>query len=118
MYIKIEKGTAKSGLHLCDKCAHSRSRTHGDGHVERQCAVNEEDSQWAVLRNSNVVECSVFQKGGETSLHAMYSIAWTWYKRDDGQITFVDTNAMHNPQVVSRRLTRWQRIRRYFRRDR
>lgn len=107
MNVKIVKGTTR-GEHLCDSCQHIRTRTHEDGHVERQCSVNDERSSWAYIRNSKVVECSVYAQGGNTTLNAMYSTAWMWVKNDDGLITFVDMSSRNNPQVLAAKLS-WRR---------
>jgi hypothetical protein len=113
--IKVHDGTKQSAIHLCDKCVHARSRTHDNGHVERQCNVGDERSRWSLVQGSRVVECSVYFNGGEIGLNAMRSIAWSYLKSEDGIITFVDNNAMNNPQVYSKHPTLWQRFKRYFR---
>lgn len=113
--VKIHDGT-KSSEHLCDHCVYSRSRTHDSGHVERQCtATDNEAARWALVAGSPVVECSVYMKSGEQGLNAMRSIAWDYFKNDDGFVTFLDQNARKHPQVVSRK-TRWQRFRNWLRR--
>jgi len=115
MNIKIERGTVKSGTHLCLECSHYRERRHEDGHTERLCAINDERSQWSVIRNSPVAECSAFHGSGNSSVGAMMSLAWQFQRNEVGEITFVDTNTIQ-PRMY-RRPTFWQRVKAIFKRE-